>query len=336
MATTAPRITRYTIAAWILAGLVLLLVILLRLLPALLAGLLVYELVHIIAPRLAARSSRGKLAAVSLLALGIVSVLLLGLFGLWLFIQSEAGSLPRLLHKMADILDAARTKLPPWIVAALPPDADSLKETMSSWLRENSHALRIFGGELGHSLVHILIGMVIGAMVSLREAQPRGTAGPLATELLERCTRLGEAFRRIVFAQVRISALNTIFTAIYLLIVLPVMGIDLPFRKTLVAVTFFAGLLPVIGNLISNTVIVVVSLSVAPMVAIGSLGFLVVIHKLEYFLNAKIVGSRINANAWELLVAMLFMEAAFGLPGLVAAPVYYAYLKDELSARGLL
>jgi hypothetical protein len=32
---------------------------------------------------------------------------------------------------------------------------------------------------------------------------------------------------------------------------------------------------------------------------------------------------------------MLVMEAAFGVPGLVAAPVYYAYLKDELSARGL-
>jgi hypothetical protein len=29
------------------------------------------------------------------------------------------------------------------------------------------------------------------------------------------------------------------------------------------------------------------------------------------------------------------MEAAFGLPGVVAAPVYYAYLKDELRARGL-
>jgi hypothetical protein len=32
---------------------------------------------------------------------------------------------------------------------------------------------------------------------------------------------------------------------------------------------------------------------------------------------------------------MLLMEAVFGLRGLVAAPVYYAYIKDELSARGL-
>jgi len=33
---------------------------------------------------------------------------------------------------------------------------------------------------------------------------------------------------------------------------------------------------------------------------------------------------------------MLLMESAFGLAGLVAAPVYYAYLKEELIARGLI
>jgi hypothetical protein len=29
------------------------------------------------------------------------------------------------------------------------------------------------------------------------------------------------------------------------------------------------------------------------------------------------------------------MEAAFGVPGLVAAPIYYAYLKDELTVQEL-
>jgi len=39
-------------------------------------------------------------------------------------------------------------------------------------------------------------------------------------------------------------------------------------------------------------------------------------------------------SAWELLVAMLVMEAAFGLPGLIAAPIFYAYLKTELKTVG--
>ncbi|GJE34053.1 hypothetical protein LDDCCGHA_4257 [Methylobacterium oxalidis] len=33
---------------------------------------------------------------------------------------------------------------------------------------------------------------------------------------------------------------------------------------------------------------------------------------------------------------MLYMEAIFGVPGLIAAPIFYAYLKNELSRRGLI
>jgi predicted PurR-regulated permease PerM len=211
-----------------------------------------------------------------------------------------------------------------------------MKGMTIAWLREHAAELRVMGGEAGHVVVHLLIGMVIGAMVSLNEATDSVARGPLAVALAERARRLGDAFRNVVFAQVRISALNTLFTAIYLLAVLPLAGVHLPYAKTMVAITFFAGLLPVVGNLISNTVIVVVSLSQSLTAAVGSLVFLVVIHKLEYFLNARIVGERIRAKAWEILLAMLLMESAFGIAGLVAAPIYYAYLKDELAARKLL
>jgi predicted PurR-regulated permease PerM len=121
----------------------------------------------------------------------------------------------------------------------------------------------------------------------------------------------------------------------YLALVLPMMGVHLPLIKTMIAITFVVGLIPVIGNLISNTMIVIVSLSQSLLVAVGSLVYLIVIHKLEYFLNARIVGSQIRANAWELLIARLCMEAAFGLPCIVAAPIYYAYIKSELRARDL-
>jgi predicted PurR-regulated permease PerM len=140
----------------------------------------------------------------------------------------------------------------------------------------------------------------------------------------------------VVFAQVKIAAVNTFLTWLYIGVALPVMGIHLPLAKTLVAVTFFCGLLPVIGNLISNTIVVVVSLSHSWQMAAGSLGYLVVVHKLEYFLNARIVGGQIRAQAWEMLIAMLVMEASFGIAGVIAAPIYYAYLKNELGAQRLI
>jgi predicted PurR-regulated permease PerM len=66
----------------------------------------------------------------------------------------------------------------------------------------------------------------------------------------------------------------------------------------------------------------------------GSLAYLIVIHKLEYFLNVRIIGGQIHARAFEMLIAMLVMESAFGIAGLIAAPIYYAYLKNELTAKG--
>jgi predicted PurR-regulated permease PerM len=185
-----------------------------------------------------------------------------------------------------------------------------------------------------------MIGLIIGGMIVLADPtqgyRPGRAPGPLAGALEARVTLLGRAFRRVVFGQVRISALNTILTSIYLAAILPLFGINLPLVKTMIAVTFLVGLLPVLGNLISNTIIVVVSLSVSLWVALASLAFLIAIHKLEYFINARIIGGQIRARAWELLLAMLVMEAAFGIPGVIAAPIYYAYLKNELTARGLI
>lgn len=334
--TAAPTAHEY--AAWILAVLGIFFVLKFHLLPALIAGLLVYELVHVLSPLFARHLSTGrsKGVAIGLVALLVVGAIAAAVFGIIAFMKSESGSIAALLAKMAEILEGSRAAMPAWLADYLPNSAEGIRSDMSNWLREHAAELQLIGKETGHTLAHVLIGMVIGGMVSLREACAAPSDGPLANALAERIFRLGEAFRRIVFAQVRISALNTLFTALYLAVALPLFGVSLPLTKTLIVVTFVTGLLPVIGNLISNTVIFVVSLAHSPAVAGSSLLFLVVIHKLEYFLNARIVGARIHAKAWELLTAMLVMESAFGLAGLVAAPICYAWLKDELSSRELI
>lgn len=328
--------SRAEIAALVLMGIALVLTLKLHLLPALFAGLLVHELVHLLAPRMFGvnHAGRARLVALALLLTLIVLVIAGATIATVHFLHSDAGSLPVLLEKMAEILDRARETLPAAMQEWIPVDAMDLKDKIVAWLKEHAAELKKAGSEAGHGLAYALIGLVIGALVSLREAVPGRTPGPLARALSESVAKLADAFRRIVFAQVRISALNTVLTAIYLMVVLPMFGVHLPLAKTMILITFLAGLLPVIGNLISNTVIVVISLSVSLHAAIAALVFLVVIHKLEYFINARIVGSQIEAAAWELLLVMLVMEAAFGIIGVVAAPVYYAYVKSELTARG--
>lgn len=331
-----PTVHEY--ASWILAAFGTLFVLCFHLLPALIAGLLVFELVHVLYPVFARRrpTRRAKgmaVFAVLLIALGLVAA---SGFGLVAFLQSETSSLPALLSKMAEILEDSRAHLPQWVAASLPRSAEGVSATIGRWLREHATELQQIGRDTAHILARVLIGMVIGAIVSLRDVFEPDSRGPLSKALAERVFRLGEAFRHIVFAQVRISAINTLLTALYLAVVLPLFDVHLPLTKTMIAVTFIAGLLPVVGNLISNTVVFIVSLAHSPVVAVASLGYLVLIHKLEYFLNARIVGNQIKACAWELLTAMLVMESAFGLAGLAAAPICYAWLKDELNQRRLL
>jgi predicted PurR-regulated permease PerM len=326
------------VAAVLIAGAALLLVLFLHLLPALLAGLMVFELVYVVAawlPISRMRSARAKAVAAALIVLGVVLLLTLAIVGVVAFFRGDTGNVPALLQKMADVLDSWRTTLPAWIVQYLPANVDGAKGIVVGWLREHAGTLQHAGAEVGRVFAHILIGLVIGVLVALDDARKGEPPGPLGRALEERARRLGDAFRRVVFGQIRISAINTLLTGLYLVVALPIAGVHLPLAKTMIAITFVVGLLPVVGNLISNTVIIVLALSVSPAVALASLVFLVVVHKLEYFLNAHIVGSEVHAHAWEMLLAMLVMESAFGLPGLIAAPIYYAYLKDELVSRQL-
>lgn len=333
----AKTLTRSDIASYVLAALALFIVVEFSLLVALFSGLLVYALAHVLVPTIEKRYSSNKARTIAVVLLSSVIILLISaaIWGILVFFRSEAGNLQNLLQKLADIIEASRNQLPEWLSAYLPEGVEALRELMTGWLREHAGEAKGLGQEAGHIIVQLVLGMIIGSMVALQDATTEDNYRPFAKALLDRIGNLNLMFSKIVFAQVRISLINTAFTAVYLLVILPLAGVHLPLTKSMIAITFLAGLIPVVGNIVSNTVIVIVGLSHSLQIAVASLVFMVVIHKLEYFLNARIIGSQINARAWEMLTAILVMETLFGMPGLVAAPVFYAYLKKELMDRQL-
>jgi predicted PurR-regulated permease PerM len=107
-------------------------------------------------------------------------------------------------------------------------------------------------------------------------------------EIAARFNTLYASFVTVMGAQIIISGINTLLTAIF------VLAVQLPYAVVIIGVTFLCGLLPVVGNLLSNTVVVAIGFTVSPRMALGALIFLIIIHKLEYFLNSKIVGWRIH------------------------------------------
>jgi len=333
-----PPTARITAISQILAGLALIAILVFHLPAALLAGLLVYALVGSLAPGLQRHLSgtRAHWLVVALLVVVVVGLITGLIIAAIAFLNSEHGNPTVLFQRVAPLLDRARAQLPPSIVEYLPASPDDIRAVVMEWLKDHATQLQGAGKQAVRIIVQVIIGIVIGAMIALHKARNLPPGGPLVVALTQRASNLVIAFRDVVFAQVKISAVNTILTGIFLLVVLPLFGVYLPLAKTLVVATFVVGLLPVVGNLISNTLIFVMGLSISLWVALAALGYLIVIHKLEYFLNARIIGTQIRARAWELLIAMLFMEAVFGAPGLITAPIYYAYLKRELEGQKLI
>jgi predicted PurR-regulated permease PerM len=329
---------RLNVAAYALTAAALTFILTLHLLPTLFAGLLVYALVTALAPALQ-RHVPGVHAhwlVVALLAILVVGVLTLAIVAAVAFLHSENGNPAIFFERLTPLIDRARTQLPTFIVDRLPDDSTEMRAAVMDWLGEHTSQLQVAGKQAVRVIVQLIIGIVLGAMLALHSAHKRPQSGPLSAVLNARAAHLVSAFRDVVFAQVKISALNTLFTGGFLLIGLPLFGVSLPLAKTLVILTFVVGLLPVIGNLISNTLIFVVALSNSMFVALAALAFLIVIHKLEYFFSARLLGARIQAFSWELLIAMLVMETLFGTAGLIAAPIYYAYVKRELREAHLI
>jgi predicted PurR-regulated permease PerM len=322
--------------SYLLAALAVPVVLHFHLLPAVFAGLAV----HVLTVKLARRLPKRWGGMTHKLALAAIVIgVMLGVFGiglsLWSFLGSHHG-MAALLAAAAETLDNLRRTLPVDIAAVLPDSVDDLREQITTVLREHGRNISSVGMAGFKTFAHVLLGMVVGGMTALHHFDGAENWPPLAAALHVRAQRLAEAFEKVVFAQVKISGLNTFLTTMYLLLILPLFGVHLPLLTVLIPLTFIAGMLPVIGNLVSNAAIVVISLGISLGVATASVVFLILIHKLEYFTNARIVGSEVNARAWELLCAMLVMEAIFGVAGLVAAPVVYAWLKAELKAREMI
>ncbi len=146
-----------------------------------------------------------------------------------------------------------------------------------------------------------------------------------AREIMLRFRTFYASFRVVMGAQILISLINSLATGVFLF------SAGFPNPLLLTMFTFACGLLPIVGNLISNTVITCVGLNISPNMALLALGYLVVIHKFEYFLNSKIIGSRIKNPMWLTLIGLLIGERLMGIPGMILAPVILHYIKIETS-----
>lgn len=270
------------------------------------------------------------------LAILIFLVLLSAIaYGLGFFANQAARQLP-------EIADKAIPSVITWAKqqgVELPfTDYDSLKdvafETVKGQLRYLGSFAKAARGA-GTHIVLLIAGCVVAMSLFLNPRFDLESAGNRPRrdlywvschEIATRFRTFYRSFATVMGAQVIISAINTVLTGIFVLVT------HLPYGVVIMGVTFLCGLVPVIGNLISNTIVVGIGFTVSPAMALVALVFLVVIHKLEYLLNSKIIGWRIRNPLWLTLLGLIIGERLMGLPGLILAPVILNYLKLEASA----
>jgi predicted PurR-regulated permease PerM len=257
-------------------------------------------------------------------------------YGAGYFARATARDLPDIVDKSAPaIVDWAKQHQ-----INIPfTDYDSLKERIVTTARTEASyvgdAARLARGAAERILL-VLVGIIvaIGIFLNLQpRIEPGARIDPLTnlselagTELRRRFAAFYGSFELIMGAQITIAAINTLLTAIFVLVV------GLPHAVVIIGVTFLCEMLPVVGNLVSNTIIVCIAFTVSPRDALIALIFLVAIHKLEYFLNSKIVGHRIHLPIWMILLALIVGEKLMGITGMVLAPVALHYVRTEAAA----
>src|SRR5215468_6235844 len=214
-------------------------------------------------------------------------------------------------------------------------DFESLRQLVIGTLGEEANYLRNVANvakATTTNLVFSILGIVAATSLFFTGLDPYRNTHRLKNNLYSICCEqvsrrfrdFYQSFATVMGAQITISLINTALTAIFL------MAVRMHHTPLLIVVTFLCGLVPIVGNLVSNTIIVFVALTVSLKLALSALVFLIVIHKLEYLLNSKIIGDRIRNPVWLTLIALILGERLMGVPGLILAPVVLNYLRVEM------
>ena len=328
------------IASYLLMFIFLMLLIPLHLLVSFFSGFIVFEIINSLGA-ITERYIDGQRARLTIsVIIGVVIITAIGLAiaALISFVQHDlqGAGLEALNGDIDSTLQKLQNEIVHFLPGFIPYSITELKDHTIILIRDNLSIVKNTGTDIVHNLATMLIAAIIGILVSLHYTKTEVKQPAFKLALIHRIQNLSISFKNVVFAQVKISLINTILFIIFVHIALPIFGIHLPFAKTLTILTFVFGLIPIVGNLISNTIIVLTGLTISVTVAGITLVYLILIHKLEYFVNAKIIGTKIHAASWEVLLAMLVFEAVFGLAGLIVAPIFYAYIKLELKVANMI
>lgn len=294
---------------------------------ALIAGLFAHMLLN--HARSAMRGAGASESVSRWAALGfflLIGVLLAVIFAS--FIQIGLVRLPILLDRMLPRLDVLTNRFG----VDLPVDnVAELRELILQAMKDNARSIGSTSGLLTRGFFQIAFAIVVAVLQfltpkSTRTAAKGGLEAEFAREITDRVTFFASSFERVMGAQIVVAAINAALAAVFLI------AMRFPFRTLLTLTSFVCGLVPIAGNIASNALIVAAALGRSDRLALIALVYMVVVHKLGYFLNGRIIGARTETPTWAILLGLLVGEALMGVTGVLLAPTLIHYARAELRA----
>lgn len=196
---------------------------------------------------------------------------------------------------------------------------------------------------IGHFFVYVLIGFIL-ALVFLLEHEElctfwnkvdqRTLAGTLGRWL----GHVSDATIVTVQLQLIVAVFNTVTTLPVLLL------LGVPHVGALMLLIFVSALVPVIGNVVSGTVLSLLAYQVKGWLGVGIfVGLTFILHKIEsYYLSPRLTARHVKIPGFLLIVSLLACEHVFGFKGLflsfpilfVAGRIRTEFLEEDAVVSG--
>ncbi|MBO0994201.1 AI-2E family transporter [Bacillus sp. SD088] len=138
--------------------------------------------------------------------------------------------------------------------------------------------------------------------------------------------KFSQTFGKVIEAQFIIALINTFLTVIVLMI------LGFPQIIGLAFMTFFLGLIPVAGVIISLVPLTIIAFTIGGFLKVVYLFISVmVIHAIEaYILNPKLMSSKTDLPVFYTFIVLLFSQNFFGVWGLIIGIPVFVFLLDVL------
>ncbi len=190
---------------------------------------------------------------------------------------------------------------------------DKIVETAKHYSGNALHA----ASAVGHFVVHIVMGFVLALVYVLEQDEidafwARVDRRTLGGTLARWCGHVADATVVTVQLQLIVAACNAAMTLPVLLL------IGVPNVGALMILIFVSALVPVVGNIVSGTVLSLLAYQQKGWFGVGLfIGLTFILHKVEsYYLNPRLTARHVRLPGFLLIVSLIACEHLFGFKGL--------------------